>query len=302
MKVAGIISAIVTPFSPDGESVNEPELRKLVDSAVASGLGGFVPCGGTGEFATLSFEERRRVVEVVVEQAAGRAAVIAQVGGTSTRDARSHAKHAETVGADAIMLATPYYEPIGFAAVRRYFHDVASATALPICIYNYPAAMGVRYDADTVALLMEEISTIRFIKDSGGDFGLLNALVTGTTGIKVFAGDDLLTVPSFVQGCAGVINGSANFIGPALVRMFTAAADGDLALLRTLWNQVNPLVSAVCAGHYNSGVKAACAALGFAVGPIRAPYQELTPERDQAIKQLVRRIDRGLMNVAPPAA
>lgn len=298
MEPSGIISAIITPFSPDGESINESELRALVDSGVASGLNGFVPCGGTGEFAALALEERRRVVEIVVEQTDGRAAVVAQVGATSTREAVAHAKHAEAAGADAIMLATPYYEHISFDGVRRYFSDVAAATKLPICIYNFPPAMGIAYDPDRVTTLMQEIRTVKFIKDSSGDFGLLNALVTGKTGIKVFAGEDILVVPSFVRGCAGVINGSANFIAPALVKMFAAAKAGDLELLRRMWNQVDPLVSAVIGGHYNSGVKAACRALGFETGPVRAPYNEATQSRTEFIQQIVKNIDSSLLNRA----
>ncbi|GBR52417.1 dihydrodipicolinate synthase [Neokomagataea thailandica NBRC 106555] len=296
MELNGIVSAVITPFSSDGESVNEAELRAIVESGVLSGLGGFVPCGGTGEFATLSFDERQKVTEICIEQAAGRSAVMAQVGACSTREAIAHAKHAQAAGADAMMLATPYYEGISFEGVRRFYHDIAAAVSLPICIYNFPPSMGVAYDPDRVAQLMEEIPSVKYIKDSSGDFGLLNALVTGSTGVKVFAGEDILIVPSFTQGCAGVINGSANFIAPACVKMFDAAKKGDFETLRSVWDSVNPLVRAVISDHYNGGVKAAVAALGFATGPIRKPYDELPAERFALIQDIISKMDPSLLN------
>lgn len=296
MKLTGIISAIVTPFSQDGERINEDELRGLVESGIRAGLGGIVSCGGTGEFTTLSTEERRRVLEVIIEQVHGRVAVMAQVGGTSTREACSHATHAEATGADAIMLATPYYEPMSFDAVRRYYREVASATRLPICIYNHPGAMKLRFNPEMVATLIQENQTVAFIKDSSGDLGLPNAINAGEIPIELFAGDDMLVLPSLVLGCAGIIYGSANFIAPALVKMWGAARAGHLSELQGLWSRVSPLLNSVCSGHYNSGVKAACTALGFSVGPIRAPYGGLQEKRDEEIGRLVRQMDPSLLN------
>jgi len=246
MHPHGIVSAIITPFSKDGESVNEPELRALVESGISSGLGGIVPCGGTGEFATLSPDERRRVVEVVVEQTSKRTSVMAQIGANSTREAVAHARHAASVGADAIMLATPYYEAIDFESIRRYFHDIASATDLPICIYNFPPAMGIRYDVERLQTLVADVPNIMFMKDSSGDFALLDSLINSGTGVKLFAGEDVLVFPAFLQGCAGVINGAANFLTPAFVKMLDASNEGRLDDVMTVWRQINPVISGDC--------------------------------------------------------
>ncbi|MGB3875237.1 MAG: dihydrodipicolinate synthase family protein [Shinella zoogloeoides] len=301
MQPNGIISAIITPFSSDGESVNESELRAIVESGITSGLGGIVPCGGTGEFAAMSPDERRRVVEIVVEQAGKRTSVMAQVGANSTREAVAHAKHAAKVGADAIMLATPYYESIDFDGVRRYFHDVAAASDLPICIYNFPPAMGIRYDADRVRTLVGEISSIKFMKDSSGDFALLDSLINSGTGVQLFAGEDVLAFPAFLQGCAGVINGAANFLTPAFVKMLNASNDGQYEDVMTTWRKINPLISEVISGHYNGGVKAAVAALGFDVGPIRAPYNSLSQEKTERIQAIVKSMDPALLNTPKTA-
>ena len=301
MQPNGIISAIITPFTPDGESVHESELRAVVESGITSGLGGIVPCGGTGEFATMAPDERRRVVEIVVEQASKRTAVMAQVGANSTREAAAHARHAAAAGADAIMLATPYYESIDFDGVRRYFHDVAAASDLPICIYNFPPAMGIRYDAERVRMLAEEIPAIRFMKDSSGDFALLDSLINSGTGVQLFAGEDILAFPAFLQGCAGVINGAANFLTPAFVRMLDASRAGNFEDVMQVWRKINPLISEVISGHYNGGVKAAVAALGFDTGPIRAPYDSLSPEKAGRIHAIVKSMDPALLNT-PKAA
>src|SRR5437899_749143 len=114
MALKGVLSAIVTPFTDDGEQIDETKLRKLIDQNIADGVDGFVPAGGTGEFSVLSHQERLKLVEIVIEQAAGRVAVLAHTGATSSREAITLSKHAERAGATAVMLATPYYEPIGF--------------------------------------------------------------------------------------------------------------------------------------------------------------------------------------------
>lgn len=302
MQLTGIVSAIITPFGDGGETVNHSELKALVESGVRSGLGGIVPCGGTGEFATLSYEERQKVVETCVAAATGRVAVMAQVGGCSTREAVGHARHAKAVGADAMMLATPYYEGIGFDAVRRYFSDVAAASDLPICVYNFPPAMGIHYDVDRMLTLVQEIPSIAYMKDSSGDFALFDALSAANLGIGLFPGEDALAFPGFLKGAAGAINGAANFVGPAMAKMFTAANKGDANEVMAIWRGINPLVSAVIhSGHYNGGVKAACAALGFATGPIRKPYDILPQSAIDAVTAAVRATDPALMNVARSA-
>ena len=296
MTLSGVVSAIVTPFSPDGASVDDAVLRSLVEAGIAGGLHGIVPCGGTGEFAAMTTVERRHVLEVVLDQAGGRLAVMAQIGANSTREAVDLARHADTAGAGALMVATPSYEPITTEQVTRFFEAVAGVTSLPLCIYNYPAAMGIKYDEDIVAALVEAVPTIRFIKDSSGDFGTMTRLVSARPDVGVFCGDDLMTPAAMLLGCAGVINGAANFLTPAMVLMYEAARAGDAARLLGIWQQINPLVAEVSRGHYNSNIKAACEILGFAVGPTRAPYGGRSTDRADAIEVLVSRLDPTLLS------
>jgi 4-hydroxy-tetrahydrodipicolinate synthase len=137
--LSGIYSAMVTPFAADGD-INEPALRAFIDQGIADGLAGVVVNGGTGEFATLTNAERRRVLEVTADQAAGRFAVIAQTGATSTREAIELSQHAEAHGAVALMLATPYYEPLTFDNVLPYFIDDAADGFLGECGSGAPTS------------------------------------------------------------------------------------------------------------------------------------------------------------------
>lgn len=297
MITEGVFSAIVTPFTADGEKVNTTALKSVVEVGVKSGLDGFVAAGGTGEFATLTVEERRHVVETVCEATNGRASVIAQVGGTSTAEAVAHARHAQAAGANAIMLATPYYESVTFDQIRAYYHSVAEATSLPICIYNFPPAMGNHWSVESVTSLMKEISTVQFIKDSSGDFAFLNALRASENKFGVFCGEDILAGPAFLQG-TGIIVGATNFCAPAMVKMYKSAREGDLKTFSATWEALLPLILAVIGGHYNGGVKAACRSLGLDVGPIRAPYNDLAADRIELIDKLVKAMDKSLLNWA----
>ena len=296
MEPTGVVSAIVTPFSSDGEEVEWGVLRALVDQGVHDGLGGFVPCGGTGEFATLSSDVRRGVVETVCEQSGGRAAVIAQVGATSTREAVAHARHAESAGADAIMLATPYYEPIAFAQVLDYYRDIAEATALPICVYNFAPAMGVSWDEQMLEQLVHEIDTVRLIKDSSGDFAFLDRLVSSPLNLDVFCGEDILAAPALLAGCRGLINGGANFLAPAMVAMHKAAQTHDVATVNDVAIRMTPLLREVIAGPYIGMVKAVLGLLGFDVGPVRAPYPSVSDEQRATLGKLVAATDANLLS------
>ncbi len=291
MDLSGIISAIVTPFSPDGEAVDRRVLKALTEAGIKGGLNGILPCGGTGEFSAMNNDERRSVLEVVLEQAGGRIPVVAQIGANSTREAVELARHAERAGAAALMLATPSYEPIDAEQVTRFFGSIAAVTDLPLCIYNYPAAMGVRYDEATVAELVRAIPTIRYLKDSSGDLGTMVKLASGSPRIGVFCGDDLMVLPALLQGCSGLINGAANFLSPAMARMAEAARGKDFVRLIDIWSQIEPLVTEVSRGHYNSNIKIACEILGFAVGPTRKPYGGRSPDRVEAIRAAVSRLD-----------
>ena len=147
-ELRGVLSALVTPFGPDGR-IDDATLRSVVDRSVDGGVDGVVACGSTGEFAAMTAGERRHVVETVVDQTAGRVPVVAQTGGLTATEAIAHSRHAQDSGASVIMLVTPFYEPLTLAETLRYLRAVAGSVDIPVMLYNLPPATGVNLDPDT---------------------------------------------------------------------------------------------------------------------------------------------------------
>ena len=299
MALEGVLSAIVTPFTPDGEKIDEKALRRLIDQNIRDGVHGFVPAGGTGEFSVLSHDERRRLIEVVTEQVAGRVAVLAHTGATSSREAVALSKHAQQAGATAVMLATPYYEPIGFEEAFAYYAAVAQAVDIPICAYNFPPATGLHLSVGFLLKLAREIPQVKYVKDSSADLNQLNTLISDHSGeISVLNGEDVIILNALMLRAPGMVMGSACFLAPALVKMHKAAQAGDDLTVVATWRQINPVIRQLGMGSYNSGVKAACEILGLSVGPVRAPIRQCSPQRYDALKKVLRAIDPSLLTGA----
>jgi 4-hydroxy-tetrahydrodipicolinate synthase len=221
--IAGVLSAVVTPFTGPDSEVDEPRLRELIERTISAGAHGLVPCGSTGEFAAMSPDERRAVVEVVLDQAGGRVPVIAHVGAMTTRDAVGLAKHAETSGAAAVMAVAPYYEPLTVGEIKHYFRAVAGAVTIPVVLYNLPVATGVNLTPDDVADLARDTENIRYVKDTTGDLSQAARLIHDYGDvIKTFVGWDTLFFASLLEGSPGSIVGAANFITPQLRAVYDA--------------------------------------------------------------------------------
>lgn len=299
MSLKGVLSAIVTPFTADAEHIDEAALRKLVDQGIADGVDGFVPAGGTGEFSVLSHQERLKLVDIVVEQTAGRATVLAHTGATSSREAIELSKHAERAGATAIMLATPYYEPIGFDEAFAYYAAVAEATDLPICAYNFPPATGLHLNVEFTLRLAREIPQVKFIKDSSSDIMQMNVFLSDhREDITFLNGEDVLILPALALKAPGMVMGAANFLAPALAKLQKASTEGDDVTLLSIWRQINPLVRVLATGRYNSGIKAGCELLGLKVGPVRAPIPQYTAAEKATLKAVLDTIDPSLLTGA----
>lgn len=299
MELQGVLSAIVTPFSADGETINETALRRLVNQSLDDGAHGFVPAGGTGEFATLSHAERCRLIDVVIEENNGRGTVLASTGATSTREAIALSKHAEDSGATALMLATPYYDRLNFDEAFAYYADVAAATSLPICAYNFPPATGLHLNTEFLVRLGTEIPQVKYVKDSSADLAQMQELrLDHADKITLLNGEDVIMLNALMIGTRGMVMGIANFAAPALRKMHDAAMAGDDLTVIQTWRQINPLVRQLGQGPYNSGVKLACELLGLETGPVRRPVRGLDASQKAALKATLDAIDPALLTKA----
>ena len=271
----GVLVALATPFAADG-SVDESRLRALVDRTIDGGVHGVVACGSTGEFSALTGDERRLVVETVVDQAAHRVPVVAQTGSTSTAEAVTLSRHAQSVGADVIMPVAPYYEPLSLAETTNYLRRVAGSVEIPVMLYNLPGATGVDLSPEVVATLAREVENIRFIKNTSSDMAQAAQLIHHYGDlVGTFLGWDSLILSSLVSGAAGVMAGTANVVPAEIVAVYDAVQAGDLQTARQAWSRVYPLLDAALSVNYVAAVKLALDAAGFPAGPTREPVLPL---------------------------
>jgi 4-hydroxy-tetrahydrodipicolinate synthase len=281
-----VLTALATPFTADG-NLDEESLRILVNRSIAGGVHGVVACGSTGEFSTLSSDERRLVVEIVVDQVAGRVPVIAQTGATSTAEAIRLSRHAQAAGADVVMAVTPYYEPLTIEETLSYLRAVAGSVDIPVMLYNLPVATGVDLDPDTVGALAREVGNIRYIKNTTVDMAQSARLIHNHGDvISTFVGWDSLLLSALAEGAAGVMAGTANVVPAELVAVYEAVSAGNLGQAREAWTRVYPLIDAIMAQPFIPAVKAALAAVGFPVGKPREPVARLDPAAAARIAQL----------------
>jgi 4-hydroxy-tetrahydrodipicolinate synthase len=286
VELRGVLTALATPFTAD-DRIDETKLRALVDRSIDGGVHGIVACGSTGEFSAMSGDERRLVVETVVDQAARRVPVVAQTGAASTREAISLSRHAQTVGADVIMTVAPYYEALSIEETLTYLRTVADSVDIPVMLYNLPHATGVDLHPDTVGALAREVDNIRYIKNTTADMAQSAALIHNHGDvIETFVGWDSLLLSSLAEGAAGVMAGSANVVPRELVAVYDALAAGDLAGARKAWAPIFPLLDAMLAENFIAAVKAGLAAVGFDIGDPRAPIAPLDADATARIAKL----------------
>lgn len=290
LNLHGVLTALATPFDADG-AVDEAKLRQLVDRSIDGGVHGVVACGSTGEFAALTAEERRRVIEIVVEQTAGRVPVVAQTGATSTAEAISNSRHAQEVGADVLMLVTPYYEPLTLEETVDYIRTVASSVETPVMLYNIPDATGVNLDPDTVAMLADELDNVRYIKDSSANMEqALQLIHHHSNRIATFMGWDSLILSALTEGAAGVMAGAANVVPQQIVAVYDAVAAGDLASAREQWDQLYPVIDALISVPFMPAIKATLEVMGMPIGTPRRPTADLDAESMERLKSLVEKL------------
>ena len=266
----GSMVALVTPFR-DGK-VDEAKLRELVEFHVKSGTDGLVPCGTTGESPTLSHAEHKRVIEVVIETAARRIAVVAGTGSNSTAEAIDMTVHAARAGADGALLVSPYYNKPTQQGLYEHFRAIAQAAPeLPLILYNIQSRTGVNIETDTVKRLAE-IPNIVGVKEASGNLDQMTAVVLACgPDFSVVSGDDSLTLPLMAVGGRGVISVLANLLPKEVAELTRAALDGDWKRARELHWKLFPICRAMFVETNPIPVKEAMAMLGMIRAEWRLP-------------------------------
>jgi 4-hydroxy-tetrahydrodipicolinate synthase len=284
-ELRGILSAMCTPFGPDGR-IDEPALGELTEGTIRAGVHGLIPCGSTGEFAALTTEERKRVAEVVVEQARGRVPVVPHVGSTSSATAVELARHAQSVGADGVMAVNPYYEPLAPEEVFGYFQSLSDAVDLPIMIYNLPSGTGTNLKPDLLARMGREIKNVKYVKDSSGDLSQVSELLyLHGSEITTFNGWDTITFSGLAIGTKGAVWGAANLMPAQCAELYNLVEAGRLPEARTLWERMWPVMHFLVTEGYVASVKAGAELIGFRVGSPRPPVRPLPAAKVEALKR-----------------
>ncbi|HXI60111.1 MAG TPA: 4-hydroxy-tetrahydrodipicolinate synthase [Polyangia bacterium] len=283
----GVMTAIVTPFR--GDAVDEESLRKLVDDQIGGGIDGIVPVGTTGESPTLTFEEHIRVIKVVVEAVRKRVPVIAGTGSNSTREAIELSQAAQKVGADGLLLVTPYYNKPGQDHLYRHFKAVVDAVPLPTIVYNVPGRTGCDLLPDTIARLCDLPAVVGVKEATGSALRAAQVLAKVGDRMAVLSGDDATAFPLYALGARGCISVVSNVAPREMSAMWDAAAAGDWKKARELHYKLLPLSEDLFIEANPVPVKAALSMMGRIADELRPPLYPLSAANRDKVRSALQR-------------
>ncbi|MCX9010091.1 MAG: 4-hydroxy-tetrahydrodipicolinate synthase [Candidatus Methanoperedens sp.] len=280
--IEGVLPAIITPFTGDNE-VDKEGLEQNIEFLTGNGVSGIVPCGTTGEAATLSIKEHEKVIEYAVECSS--VPVIAGTGSNNTTEALELTKFAQDAGADGVLLITPYYNKPNDRGMLAHFKTVAESVDIPIILYNVPSRTGINMKPEVVAELAR-VSNIIGIKEASGSLDQITRILelTKDEDFVVLSGDDGLTLPIMALGGTGVISVVANVAPKLMVSMVEAFKRGDIEEARELHLSLAPLIRAVFLETNPIPVKKAVELIGLAAGDLRLPLASMSEENEKKLR------------------
>ncbi|MGQ3686146.1 MAG: 4-hydroxy-tetrahydrodipicolinate synthase [Candidatus Loosdrechtia sp.] len=280
----GSFVALVTPFK-NGQ-VDYGKLKELVEFHIENGTNGIVPCGTTGESATLSFDEHKQIITEVVNTVNGRVSVLAGTGSNNTREALHLTQHAKNVGANGSLLITPYYNKPTAEGLYRHYRTIAEEVDIPMVIYNVPSRTGISILPETVAKL-SEIKNIVGIKEASGSMDQVTQILQ-LCNITVLSGDDSLTLPVMAVGGKGVISVVANIVPADVVSLTRFCLEGNLDAARKYHHKLFPLSKSMFIETNPIPVKTAMRLLSRINGEMRLPLCEMTKENENALHSVLK--------------
>lgn len=272
----GVYTALVTPFTREGK-IDEKALRRLVDQQIAAGIQGLVPVGTTGESPTVDHEENIKVVEIVVDEAAGRVPVIAGTGSNSTLEAIEMTERAKKIGANASLQVVPYYNRPNQEGLLKHFTAIADAVDLPMILYNHPGRTGKNLEVETTLKLATHRNIVGIKEASGNLAQIMDILAAAPADFSVLSGDDILTLSLMTLGGHGVISVVSHLAAPDMVALCQAVLAGKLNEAQSLHYKLLPLAKAMNVDTNPIPVKYALSRLGLIEESYRLPLCPLSP-------------------------
>jgi 4-hydroxy-tetrahydrodipicolinate synthase len=288
----GSIVAIVTPFK-DGK-IDEKKLRELIEFQIKNGTSGILPCGTTGESATLSFQEHTYVIQVTIEQVRKRVPVIAGTGSNSTEEAIMLTQHAASLGADASLQVSPYYNRPTQKGLYRHFKAVAESVNIPIILYNIASRTGVNIEPETIAKLAQDCKNIVGVKEASGNLEQMSRIKQlCSENFVLLSGDDSLTLPVLSIGGTGIISVVANIVPQDVIDLVSAFEKGNFKKAQEIHYKLLPLIKAVFLETNPIPIKTAMGLLGMCEPELRLPMCPMSPENLEKLEKALK--DYGLL-------
>jgi 4-hydroxy-tetrahydrodipicolinate synthase len=285
---AGVLPAIITPFKRN--SSMDLDTRGLADNLeflLSQGIHGVVPCGSTGESATLTFEEHEKVIEITVDKVNGKVPVVAGTGSNNTAEAVRLTKAAKDTGADGVLVISPYYNKPNRSGLIKHYTKLADLD-IPVIMYNVPGRTGQNLEPDLVAELAKHPNIVA-IKEASGNISQISRIIEDTRDedFAVISGDDNMTFPIMALGGTGVISVAANVDPRRMVVMCEAMKKGDLKKALALHYALSPLLRAMFIDTNPIPVKKAVELIGMAGGPVRLPLDDLDEKKTAQLQAVL---------------
>ncbi|MDW7644274.1 MAG: 4-hydroxy-tetrahydrodipicolinate synthase [Desulfuromonadales bacterium] len=283
----GSMVAIITPFDANGQ-VDEEKYRQLIEFQIENGTDVIVPCGTTGESATLDYKEHDRVIQICIEQVAKRVPVIAGTGSNSTAEAIELSQHAKEMGADGVLLVSPYYNKPSQEGLFQHYKAIAEAVSLPQVLYNVPGRTGMNMEAKTTIRLAEFANIVAIKEASGNVTQASEILDKAGDKIDVLSGDDFLTLPLMACGAKGVISVTANIMPKEVKAMVTAVQQGQWDEARKMHLKMLDIHNAMFIDSNPVPVKTAANLMGKCGAEVRLPLVPMQGAKLDTLKSVMK--------------
>ena len=283
-NLKGVIPALLTPFKEDG-SINEDSLRRLVAANITRGVAGFYVCGSTSEVFLLKPEERKRLLEIVIDEVKGKCAVICHIGALNTEWSIEYARHAADLGVDAISSIPPFYYPFNADEILAYYIDIVSVVNLPMIVYNFPAFSGVTLTFDRVKSLREHKNIIG-IKHTSTDLFQINSMKRFDPELIIFNGYDEIFLGGLAMGADGGIGSTYNVMAEKFVGIQKAFNTGNLTEAQKLQTEADDVIRVLATMSIFNAEKYLLSLQGIPFGECRRPFKSLKKEEKLKLEKI----------------